>query len=66
MLAACLAACAAPCDDAGYLGVADRLQPVFASQWDESAGRYQEGGGGVESTINANLLSVYSIAAQRG
>ena len=69
MLAACLvalAACGAPFDDAGYLGVADRLQPVFASQWDESAGRYEEGGGGVESTINANLLSVHAIAAQRG
>jgi hypothetical protein len=70
MLAACLAALAltapAPLDDRGYLAVADRIQPAFDPQWDESAGHYVVAGGGVEATTNANLLLVHAVAALRG
>ena len=57
---------AQPQDGAGYLGVADRLQRFFDPLWDESAGHYQLGGGGVATTTNANLLLVHSVAALRG
>jgi hypothetical protein len=68
MLAACLATLAllSPLDDRGYLAVADRIQPAFDRLWDEDAGRYVIFGGGVESTSNANLLLVHSVAALRG
>jgi hypothetical protein len=70
MLAAYLAALALasspPYDDAGYLAVADRLQPIFEPLWDERAGNYRVPGGGVGATSNANLLLVHSVAALRG
>ncbi len=71
MLAAtCLAAAAlaapAPFDDAGYLSVADRLQPAFEPLWDERAGHYRVQGSGVETTTNANLLLVHAVAAMEG
>jgi hypothetical protein len=74
MLETCLAALAlaasapppVPLDDHGYLGVADRLQRVFDPLWDERAGHYELGGGGVAATTNANLLLVHSVAALRG
>jgi hypothetical protein len=69
MLATCLAALALvscpPFDDGGYIDVADHIQPVFERLWDEGAGRYQVFGGGVETTTNANLLLVHSVAALR-
>jgi hypothetical protein len=74
MLASCLAALAfatvapppAPLDNRGYLAVADRIQSVFEPLWDERAGHYQLGGGGVAATTNGNLLLVHSVAALRG
>ena len=71
MLAACLAAlavffCPQGLDDAGYLAVADALVAPLDSRWNEAAGRYEMGGGGVETTTNANLLLVHAVAALRG
>jgi hypothetical protein len=50
----------------GYLGVADRLQAAYEPLWDQSAGRYVVTGGGTETTANANMLLVHSVAALRG
>ncbi|HEX5619317.1 MAG TPA: hypothetical protein VFX51_12910 [Solirubrobacteraceae bacterium] len=50
----------------GYLGVADRLQAAFEPLWDQRVGRYVVTGGGTESTANANMLLVHSVAALRG
>src|SRR4029079_12974541 len=52
-------------DDAGYLRVADSLQPAIESKWDDDAGRYRTAGGGVETTTNANMLVVHAVAALR-
>ena len=70
MLAACLAALAVACpqglDEAGYLGVADRLQSSLEHTWSPTHGRYEIFGGGVETTTNANLLVAHSVAALLG
>ena len=74
MLETCLAALVlasttpvpAPLDDHGYLAVADRIQLALDPLWDERAGHYELGGGGVAATTNANLLLVHSVAALRG
>ena len=50
----------------GYLGVADRLQAAFEPLWSDRGGRYVVTGGGTESTANANMLLVHSVAALRG
>jgi hypothetical protein len=70
VVAACLVALALTCphglDESGYLGVADRLQASVERMWDPAEGRYAAGGGGVETTTNANLLVAHSVAALLG
>jgi hypothetical protein len=39
-------------DDARYWAFADRMQARLDPLWDERAGRYQPGTGGVETTFN--------------
>jgi hypothetical protein len=50
----------------GYLGVADRLQAGFEPLWSDRGARYVVTGGGTETTANANMLLVHSVAALRG
>src|SRR5690348_9750859 len=47
-----------------YAQVADRLVGALAPLW--RAGRYDAGGGLAATDVNANLLMVYSIAAEQG
>ena len=50
-------AAAAPYDDAAYWAFADRSQQTqFDDRWDEQAGYYRMGGGGVEPMANSMLL----------
>ena len=65
-LAAFAPAPAAAYDDAGYLAYADRMQERLDPLWDEQAGRYRPGGGGVDSLVNALMLLTHSVAAQQG
>ncbi len=53
-------------DDAGYWAYADRIQVQLDSTWDERAGYYKLGGGGVEPMANSMLLLTHSVAAARG
>ena len=59
-------AVAAPFDDAGYLHVADRIQRLLDVRWSERDGRYRPGADLTETMVNANLLLVHAVAAQRG
>src|SRR6476469_8974263 len=49
-----------------YAPIADQLVEAVEPTWDQRAGRYAPGGGGATTIVNANLLVVYSVAAQRG
>ena len=53
-------------DDAGYLAYADRMQERLDPTWDEGAGQYRPGPGGVDALVNALMLLTHSVAAQRG
>jgi hypothetical protein len=53
-------------DDAGYWAYADRIQVQLDATWDEHAGYYKLGGGGVEPMANSMLLLTHSVAAARG
>ncbi len=53
-------------DDAGYWAYADRIQVQLDSTWDEHAGYYKLGGGGIEPMANSMLLLTHSVAAARG
>ena len=55
-----------PFDDAGYLHVADRIQRLLDVRWSERDGRYRPGADLTETMVNANLLLVHAVAAQRG
>ncbi len=70
LAAAALAVVAAPAhaayDDAGYWSVADRMQQRLDPLWDEQAGYYRAGSGGVEPMANSLLLLTHSVAAMRG
>ena len=69
LLLACAASAPTPAlayDDAGYLAYADRLQQRLDTTWNESAGQYRPGSGGVDSLVNALMLLTHSVAAQHG
>jgi hypothetical protein len=53
-------------DDATYWSYADHLQTQLDAQWDEQAGYYKMGGGGVEPMANSMLLLTHSVAAMHG
>jgi hypothetical protein len=57
---------AAPLDDAGYWGFADRMQAKLDDLWSEHLGYYQAGDGGVEPLVTANMLIAHSVAAMKG
>ena len=57
---------APPFDDAGYWAVADRMQARLDGLWDEKAGYYRAGSGGVEPMLNAMMLLTHAVAAQTG
>ncbi len=59
-------AAAAPYDDAAYWAFADRMQQRVDDRWDEQAGYFRLGGGGVEPMANSMLLLTYSVAAMQG
>ena len=69
-LAAALAAGAtsaqASYDDRDYWAFADRMQQRLDPLWDESAGYYRAGPGGVEPMTNSLLLLSHSVAAAQG
>ena len=50
-------------DDAGYFAFADRIQQQLDPIWDEDAGYYRAGPGGVEPMTNSLLLLAHSVAA---
>ena len=70
-LAAAMIAAVAPMgagaadDDGRYWNVADDLVARLEHKWSPSMGAYQLGWGGVETTGNANLLVVHSVAAMK-
>ena len=53
-------------DRAGYLSVADRLQPHLETTWDEAAGRYDPLHRAVTTQVNADQLLVFAVAARHG
>ena len=55
-----------PPDEARYWNVADELVGRLEPKWSASMGAYRLGWGGVETTGNANLLVVHSVAAMAG
>jgi hypothetical protein len=59
------ATAAAALDDAGYLAFADRVQQRLDPLWDEHAGYYRAGPGGVEPMVNSLLLLTHSVAAMQ-
>src|SRR4051812_16091979 len=56
----------APLDDAGYVAVASHLQERIETLWSPRLGRYASGPGASTSIVNADLLLVHAVAAQRG
>ena len=52
-------------DDAGYFGFADRVQQQLDPIWDDDAGYYRAGPGGVEPMTNSLLLLTHSVAAMQ-
>ncbi len=59
-------AAAAPYDDDAYWALADRMQQRVDRRWDEDAGYFRLGGGGVEPMANSMQLLTYSVAAMQG
>ena len=60
-------AAAATYDDDAYWAFADRSQQQrFDDLWDEHAGYYRMGGGGVEPMANSMLLLTHAVAAMEG
>ncbi len=52
-------------DDDGYLAYADRIQQRLDPIWDEDAGYYRAGPGGVEPMTNSLVLLTHSVAAMQ-
>src|SRR5687767_8711777 len=65
-LLAAPAASAAAYDDAAYWSFADRMQERLDRTWDEDRGHYRPGGGGVDLSVNAEMLLTHSVAASEG
>src|SRR6478609_5479396 len=59
-------AAAAPYDDDAYWAFTDRMQQRVDRHWDEDAGYFRLGGGGVEPMSNSMQLLTYSVAAMQG
>lgn len=58
-------ALAAGWDDAAYWAFADAMQELFPGRW-SAAGAHYTGGGGGETSMNANLLFTHATAALHG
>ena len=52
--------------DADYWAFADRMQQRLDARWDEHAGYYRLGGGGVEPMANSMMLLTYSRRRDAG
>jgi hypothetical protein len=50
----------------GYAAIANRLQAHLGALWNEREQRYDSGPGAAVAEVNADLLLVHAIAAQRG
>jgi hypothetical protein len=59
-------AAAASFDDDAYWGFADRMQQRLESTWDGKREIYRPGGGGVDLSVNAEMLLTHSVAALEG
>src|SRR4051812_32432778 len=53
-------------DEAGYLAAAAQLQERLDQRWDARLQRYDPGPGASTTEVNADLLIVHAVAAQRG
>jgi hypothetical protein len=53
----------APLTDSGYWAVADHMQQLLDSSWDEQRGEYRPGGGGADPMVNSLMLLTHSVAA---
>src|SRR5215207_3962819 len=56
----------APLTDSGYWDVADQMQRLLDSSWDERRGQYRPGGGGADPMVNSLMLLTHSVAAMQG
>jgi hypothetical protein len=56
----------APLNDSGYWAVADQMQQLLDSSWDEQRGEYRPGGGGADPMVNSLMLLTHSVAAMEG
>src|SRR4051794_23869137 len=56
---------AAPLTDRGYWVVADHMQQLLDSSWDERRGQYRPGGGGTDPMVNSLMLLTHSVAAMQ-
>jgi len=56
---------AAPLTDRGYWAVADHMQQLLDSSWDERRGQYRPGGGGTDPMVNSLMLLTHSVAAMQ-
>jgi hypothetical protein len=65
-LAAASPAGAASFDDAAYWGFADPMQERMERTWDPDRDVYRPGGGGVDLSVNAEMLLTHSVAALEG
>ncbi len=65
-LVAAPAAPAASYDDAAYWSFADRMQERLERTWDGDSGHYRPGGGGVDLSVNAEMLLTHAVAAAEG
>jgi hypothetical protein len=50
----------------GYVAIANRLHAHLDALWNERLQRYDPGPGATVTEINADLLLVHAVAAQRG
>jgi len=55
-----------PLRAADYLGVADEVVRRLTRTWVAEERAYSAGGGGIDATYNAALLTIHAIAAERG
>ena len=52
--------------EAGYWAVADRILPALEERWDATRGAYVSGLRGASGRVNANMLLIHAVAAERG